>query len=153
MNARQSGPALWLVLASVAILAFLSILWLTPYGMSAGGDSAWYVGAARNAADGRGISRPTGGGEVKPLTHFPPFYPLTLAFLDVLGVDAIVAARWLGTLMFSATVVLVGASIRRGTGSWIGGLVGSLLVLISPIFLGLYLATSDSGKSSIWSRL
>jgi len=122
----------------VAILAFVAVLWLTPYGMSAGGDSAWYVGAARNFADGRGISRPTGGGAVKPLTHFPPFYPLTLASLDVLGLDAIVAARWLGALLFSATVVLVGASIRRATGHRIGGLVGSLLVLISPIFLDVY---------------
>ena len=136
-QASRGRAARW-ALAGLCLLAFLSILWLTPFGMSATGDSASYVGAARNAAEGRGISRPTGGGEVKPLTHFPPLYPLTLAIFEILGMDSVGAARWLAGALFAANVLLIGISIKAATGSNSGALAGSLLVLLSPIMIRLH---------------
>ena len=140
MTARGGRTQLlvWVALIAMSALAFFSILWLTPFGMSATGDSVSYVGAARNVADGRGISRPTGGGAVKPLTHFPPLYPLTLAVFETVGMDSIDAARWLGAALFAANVLLVGISVTAATGSAIGALVGSLFVLLSPIMIRLH---------------
>jgi 4-amino-4-deoxy-L-arabinose transferase-like glycosyltransferase len=140
MTARggRTSVLVWLAIFTMSTCAFLSILWLTPFGMSATGDSASYVGAARNVASGRGISRPTGGGAVKPLTHFPPLYPLTLAVFETLGMDSIDAARWLGASLFAANVLLMGISVKAATGSGLGAVAGSFFILLSPIMIRLH---------------
>jgi hypothetical protein len=111
----------------------------TPWRIGVVDDSVFYLSSAENFLSGEGFSWPIGGDELKPLTHYPPFFPLTLAFLGWLGLDMVSAARILIALLFGANVALIGYAVHRFTESWRAGLTASSLALLSPIMIDAHL--------------
>ena len=128
----------------VAVLAIL-IVWLaTRFGIGVAPDSTVYIEAARNLLSGRGLIALTGGGEFKPLTHYPPLYPALLALLTrvslLLGEFSIeTVARALNSFLFGANVLLVGITIRSyARGSYWLPILGALLTMTAPDIAGIH---------------
>lgn len=73
-------PRLAVILMVLVAAGACTLVWAnTRWGVGLRGDSYAYISGARNLADGLGYSRVSGGGEVKPITHFPPLFSLLLA--------------------------------------------------------------------------
>ncbi len=151
----MTGKLFRVALALIAIMAGGAFLLATPKGLVVTSDSVVYFAAAENLLSGHGLSWVSGDGLVKPMTHFPPLYPLALAGLRAIGIPSTLdAARWLGALLFSAVILLVGLSVYAETLSGWGGIAGAAILVLSPITLSvfsmamsepLYLALSLSG--------
>ena len=101
-------------------------------------DSAFYIEGADNLLAGKGYVRTSGGGEVKPVTHFPPLFSLLLAGVSLTGMELLEAARLLVTLLFEITILLVGLSVYQISRSFIFALLGAFLLATSDVFLGVY---------------
>jgi hypothetical protein len=110
----------------------------TPYGLGLVNDSATYIEGATNLLQGRGYVRVSGGGEIKPITHFPPLFSLLLAGLGLFGLDLLQAARVLATFLFGLDVLLVGLSIYKISRSIVFAAFGAFLLAVSDLHLGVY---------------
>ena len=110
----------------------------TPYGLGLVNDSAFYLEGADNLLAGQGYVRTSGGGEIKPITHFPPLYSLLLAGAGLTGLELLVAARLLALLLFGITIFLLGLSVYQLSRSLIFALLGAFLLATSDVFLGVY---------------
>jgi 4-amino-4-deoxy-L-arabinose transferase-like glycosyltransferase len=119
-----------LLLSAGSMMVFL---WATgPHGIGVRTDSVAYLWGSENLAKGIGLVRLNGLGELKPITHWPPLYPAFLALPQLLGLDNLTSARWLGAFSIGLMVLLFGLSIYRLTqGSpWYTGL-GTLVLVTS----------------------
>lgn len=136
-------------LAILMVLALVGIIlaWATtPWGVRVGYDSYFYLNAAENLLKGFGLSSLSGEGQLVPLTHFPPFYSLILAAISLLSAgDILVAARWAAVLIFGLNLFLFGYLLFRYTSSWLAGLLGSGLFLISPIVMDIIVSAFSEG--------
>jgi hypothetical protein len=117
-----------LLLPAAAGVGLLS--WSTPNGVGLALDSFHYISAARNLIAGYGLGRLTCYG-FKPLTMWPPLYPIVLATFRIGGYDAIRAARAISALGFGATVALAGVLVLAMRGRTLFALMTSGLVLMS----------------------
>jgi len=99
------------------------------------GDSYYYLTASENLAAGRGIGRLSGGGEFKPLTHYPPFFPMAMASLQVLGLDKLESARWVNAISAGVLVLLVVVFVGSyARGPW-PALAAAAILTTSPAML------------------
>ncbi len=119
------------VLLPLALIGVGLVLYLTRGGAGAGGDSAWYVMGAQNLLAGNGFARFSGGGELRPITGFPPFFSLALAGISATGVEPFSAAQLLNTILFGANLLLIGLLIFKASKSRWATVIGVLLVLTS----------------------
>jgi hypothetical protein len=151
---RRSSNKMILSLVILPILACGIVLIHTRLGVGTTGDSVYYLMGAKNLVAGNGLSRTSGGGEIKSITGFPPFYFLTLAAIDLLPGDLLDGIRILNALLFAASIFLVGLLIYRHTNSLPVSLVGQAFiltfqnllefhtwVLTEPVFIFLMLCT------------
>ena len=102
------------------------------YGPGYSSDAVTYLATARNVAAGEGFySHET------LYVKWPPLFPILLAGIERVGIEAMAAARWINALAFGATVVAAGRLVRRAVrpGScWTGW--GALAVaLASPLLV------------------
>jgi hypothetical protein len=112
----------------------------TPLGVGVGYDSMYYLNAAEGVRSDLGLVKVGSGGDVVPLNHFPPLYPLALALVaSILDISAIQAARWLGVLFYALNVGLIGVVVHQSTRSWLAAVVASFFGLISPNLLEVHL--------------
>jgi 4-amino-4-deoxy-L-arabinose transferase-like glycosyltransferase len=159
-----------IAIAVLCIVGVSLILYFTRTSPGVSGDSVWYVMGAENILAGDGYSRTSGGGEIKPIVGFPPFFSMVLAGLGFLGFDLLVGLRWLNALMFGVSAFLVWRLIHQYTGSKWVSLAGAVLFLGSSSLLkyhswvmseGLYIllqltvfslliAYINSGKKILW---
>lgn len=86
-----------------ALSAFWLVLWTTPYGLGVSPDSIAYFSTARNIFEGNGFLQEN----AKPMTHYPPAYPLLLASARCINSDAMQSAIWLHAALFAANVLLI----------------------------------------------
>jgi hypothetical protein len=114
-----------------ALLGIVIMLYQNRNGPAVGGDSVQYIIGARNLLDGNGYSRISGGGEVIPITGFPPFFSSVLAVLGLLGLDLIDGASYLNAFLFGGSLFLAGLLIHRATESVWATTIGSTLFLSS----------------------
>jgi hypothetical protein len=131
----------WIFLLVLVGLSFIGMtaLWRsTPYGLGLVNDSATYVEGASNLMAGKGYVRVSGGGEIKPITHFPPLFSILLAGMGLAGVDLLVGARVLITLLFGVDILLVGLSVYRISHSVGFACLGAILLAVSDLHLGVY---------------
>ncbi len=123
-----------LSLTGILVLAFA-----TKWGAGISPDSATYIGAARSLLEGKGLNIPFGSAEAKPITHYPPLYPLLLSAIGILGPDPQIGARWLNILLFGANILIAGLIINRyALGSILVSLLGSFLILSSVDMLAIH---------------
>ena len=95
------------------------------------GDNASYIQLARTLSDGHGYSNVSPSG-FTPASHFPPGYPVFLAFFVSLGLDNLIFFKVLnGILLFASLIALFGLS-RRLSGHTTVALTAMLLACFSP---------------------
>lgn len=131
----------WIFLIVLVGLSFIGMtaLWRsTPYGLGLVNDSATYVEGATNLLAGKGYVRISGGGEIKPITHFPPLFSILLAGMGFAGMDLLMGARVLITLLFGVDILLVGLSVYRISHSAGFACLGAILLAVSDLHLGVY---------------
>ena len=116
------------VLGVLAIAAVGLMLGSTRSGPEVNDDSILYVAAARNLLDGRGFSWLSGGGEVRPITGFPPAYSVLIAAVGLTGMDLFEGARIINAALFGLSAFLAGLLILQGTNSGPAALLGALLI-------------------------
>lgn len=123
---------LWLALSLLlSCLGIALILHYTRLIPGVGGDSVQYVMGAESLLEGKGYARLSGGGEIRPITGFPPLYSLVLAGIGWMSVDPFEGARLLNAALFGGSIFLTGLLIFRHTASLVASLIGSALVLTS----------------------
>jgi hypothetical protein len=126
------------VLAAVSLVGMLALWRSTPYGLGLVNDSATYVEGATSILAGKGYVRVSGGGELKPITHFPPLFSILLAGLGLLGMDFLQGARVLITILFGVDILLVGLSVYKISQSMVFAYLGALLLAVSDLHLGVF---------------
>lgn len=131
--------ALALGLVLLALLGVAAVAWASPYGIGVGYDSMFYLTSAESLSGGQGLRWAGGGGELRPLTHYPPLYPVLLAGVVMLGLDVLTAARWSSAILLGLNVVAAGIVTTRLAGSHLAGLAAGALLLVSPILLDVHL--------------
>jgi 4-amino-4-deoxy-L-arabinose transferase-like glycosyltransferase len=123
-------------IAILALMGMVTILALTRWGPGLLDlDSFNYVSAARNLAAGKGLQIFSNSTLLVPMTHYPPLFPLLLAFFELLGIDAIIAARWLNAFLFGINLVIFVALSAKVLKSRILSLVSGFLFLLSVSLL------------------
>ena len=138
MPPERAKRLFYLILTLLALLGMLTLWLSTPYGLGLVNDSAFYIEGADNLLQGNGYVRTSGGGEIKPITHFPPLFSLLLAGVGLSGLELLVAARLLITLLFGLTILLTGLSVYQLSRSLLFALFGAFLLATSDVFLGVY---------------
>jgi 4-amino-4-deoxy-L-arabinose transferase-like glycosyltransferase len=127
-------PAILILILFLLVAGSMYVfLWAThPHGIGVRSDSVAYLWSSENLVKGIGMGRLNGLGEFRPMTHWPPLYPLLLALPQWFGLSSLSGARLLGTIGIGLMVLLVGMSISRLTqGSpWYTGL-GTLVLVTS----------------------
>jgi hypothetical protein len=102
-------PPTLLAIILLSLAGSLAIYISTSWGPWAYSDSTEYIVSARNLLAGHGLGYSAPSGNFKPLTLHPPFYPLVLSGMGLIGFDLIEAARWLNIFLFGATIFLSGS--------------------------------------------
>ncbi len=108
-------------------------------------DSLIFIDTAQNIIAGNGITAYVDGTQ-KPLTHFPPLYPLTLAAGGVIsGKDPFVVARWVNIGTFALLLGYIARVVWYITNRtcWLSILVVGILILAPHILFIHTLAMSE----------
>jgi len=128
----------YLPLFILVFIAMTIVGWITRNGPGMSGDSVWYQMGAENILAGNGYMRFSGGGELRPITHFPPFYSLFLAGLGLIGPDLISIARWLNIVLLGLNIIFTWMIIRNASGSWILADLGAAFLVVNLATLKYY---------------
>jgi 4-amino-4-deoxy-L-arabinose transferase-like glycosyltransferase len=131
---RRAAPVLLLIgMAAIIFLAARDFLWATSSnGIGVRTDSVAYLWGAENMADGIGMGRLDGLGQFRPMTHWPPFYPLVLTGFELAGMPAVEGARWLGAATVVLLLLLSAITVLRMTRSIWFALGAGLLIYFMP---------------------
>jgi 4-amino-4-deoxy-L-arabinose transferase-like glycosyltransferase len=121
----------WFLLVLLAGAGVALMIAVTPHGIGLVNDSVGYVAGARNMLGGLGYSRLTGDGSPRPITNYPPLFPIVLATMGITGLDAVPAALYLNIFLMGINVFLMGVTVRKVTRSTILSLLGAVMFLIS----------------------
>jgi len=120
------------VIVLLSLIGSLAIAFSTRWGPWAYSDSTEYIVSARTfLSEGRlGFYAPSG--TFKSLTLHPPLYSLILSAFGLIGIDLLIAARWLNVFLFGGTIFMTGAlTWRLFRSSWMAILL-SLTLLTLP---------------------
>lgn len=118
----------WILIA-LAVLGLMHILIRTStYGAVLGGDGVGYVSIAENLIAGEGLQDFRG---VK-LLPWPPFFPLLLAALGLVGIEPLQAGRLVNAAAFGLIILLSGLYLRRTLMSPLFT-VGTALVVMTSV--------------------
>ena len=104
---RKTAYALVLILFTATGAWLLKIS--TPHGLGLTDDAISYVAASRALLAGQGFTRIWLATGLEPITHWPPFYPFSLATISaLLKMDPYRSARVLNVLIFGANAGILG---------------------------------------------
>jgi 4-amino-4-deoxy-L-arabinose transferase-like glycosyltransferase len=111
----------------------MAALWLaTPWGIGIYTDSLVYIGAARNILAGDGYRFLNDIGQLSPVIHYPPGYPLLIAaFAWTGGIDALDAARGVSIFFCAANALLAAYIAYRATLSDGAMVLSAFLALVA----------------------
>lgn len=129
------GPAHSGLLLCLALTGLALNLGATRFGPGMTSDSMSYLAAADTWLMGLGLGRLSGPDGFKPLTHFPPLFPLLIAGGRVLGATGIQAARWINALFHGGIVLLGGLTVGHLSASALASLFAGGILLLSPVLL------------------
>ncbi len=122
--------AFFLTLGLLALGGMSLILYATPEGLALYDDSIAYIAGARSILSGNGY-REAWLASNQPVTHFPPVFPITLAFIGISGMDPLRAVWFLNAFLFGANIFLCGVIGWRMTQSQLAGAALALLVFVN----------------------
>jgi hypothetical protein len=134
----RSRLLLWAAWAVVGILLTIGAGFMLSYGMNnhpwAYSDSVEYIVTARHLLAGSGLTMPAPDGHLMSLSLHPPFYPLTLAGLFLLGGNTFTSIAWLNIILFAGAVLILFAGLLWTTRSfWYAASVALLFPLIPAV--------------------
>lgn len=135
------------------IIAAIALLRSTPYGLGLVNDSVSYVNGAQNLMAGNGYTRTSGGGELKPITHFPPLFSISLAVFSAGELDIIPGARAFITVLYGLDVILLGLLVYQISRSMFFSLLAALILAFSDTFLKLYIFLMSEPLYLTWVLL
>ena len=127
-----------LVIIGSALLGVAAVTLSTNHGPGIGGDATIYIFSAKNLLAGNGLGLIEPGGGFRLIPYFPPFYSLVLAFFGLVGLNLVLAAKWLNILLFGCLVLLLGFEMLRSSKSTFYTAVICLLVALSPLLIPVY---------------
>ncbi|MBT3321050.1 MAG: phospholipid carrier-dependent glycosyltransferase [Anaerolineae bacterium] len=134
---RKAAYALVLGLLTVSGAWLLAIS--TPHGLGLTDDAISYIASSRALLAGDGFTRIWLATGLKPITHWPPFYPFSLAFIStILKTDPYRSARVLNILVFGANAGVLALFGYKMTKSQFMGVLLSILFLSNTAFLRLH---------------
>ena len=117
-----------LLVAAMAALGVAHILVRTSvYGPAITPDSVHYLSAAESIAAGMGLKVFDDGFFV----DYPPFFPMLLAFIDILGIEPRESVRWVNAAVFGLIILTSGLWLLRTLASRTLALAASALILVS----------------------
>lgn len=96
------------------------------------GDNAAYIKLAELMAEGHGYSTVNTSGEYVPASHFPPGYPVVLAFFMVLGINSIMFFKILNGAFLLASLLMLWYMAWKLTGNKPLASCSVLLAVFSP---------------------
>ena len=135
MKKNYTTYVIYFFLASIGgYLVFYAMKW-GPWAFS---DSSAYVGAARNIASGKGLVILQSTGKVKPLTEFPPFFPMVLSIFGGNKLDYISTIRWCNIFLFSSSIFLFSQTIYTATRKHFLSIIATLIFISSPQIVTTY---------------
>ncbi len=125
MKRIQKQTLHFLFLGIMSILGVVLLLYQTRFGLGTTGDSVHYLMGAQNLLNGNGYSRWSGGGEIRPITMFPPAYSTALAGIGWMNLPIFDTARILNILLFGVNIFLVGFLVYSYTRSIWPSVIGA----------------------------
>jgi 4-amino-4-deoxy-L-arabinose transferase-like glycosyltransferase len=138
-NLKQKRVVLWFGLGLGLILAFgLHDFCTRNWGVGVSHDSIFYLSSASSFLEGEGFKWVGGGGIAKPLTHFPPLYPLSLAISSIFTGDVNLGANWVASLFFAVNALVVFWLVYLGTKSYKTSSLAMLFFIFSPMILDVH---------------
>jgi hypothetical protein len=100
---------LFLLLAVLAMAGFVAVWIATRWGIGITPDSIAYISGARSLIAETGYRMPDG----EIITHYPPFFSILAAMIATSGLDVLVSARVLNSLLFSVNIAFVGILLYK----------------------------------------
>lgn len=76
--------------------------------------------------------------QVTTLAYDAPLYPWLLSLVAMIGVDVVTSAKLIGLVLVMANTALVWRLLMRATGSPSSAIIGTGLVVLSPVFVTLH---------------
>ena len=126
--ARFRPAPFTLLIALLAGLGTAHILVRTAtYGAAVGTDSTIFLSTAMNFLAGEGWRDFTG----RPLVTWPPLFSLLLAACGWVGIEPLVAGRWINATAFGLTILAAGCWLRSHLRSQWLALTASVVILAS----------------------
>ena len=101
-----------------------------PYGIALHGDAITFLSTAVNFLAGEGWRNLMG----RPLTGWPPLFPLLLAAFGWVGIDPLAAVRWVHATAFGLTILVAGGWLRAHLrAQWLGLAATLILAAALPL--------------------
>ena len=144
-KSNKAGNIIFGILFAL-LIAFSIYLFIfcTPDGLGLVSDSVNYINGGRSIAAGNGYYRQSGGGELKPITNFPPLYSICLAVPFLFNMDWQLAVWWVGLVFFTLNTVLIVRLVWLASGSrWAGLLGGAMMLAMRPYLYYQFYAMSE----------
>ena len=107
----------------------------TKWGIGISPDSVTYLKVSDNFLNGIGLYLSPD----KPMTHYPPLYPMVLTIGGLLGATLLDWAKYLHIIFYSANITLIWLIIFKDTrSSVIAALLGSVVALSSALMIHIH---------------
>ena len=123
---RRNLPALLVVVMAVLGTAHILVRTWT-YGAAITPDAIHYLSAAESIAAGTGLKV----FDDVFFVFYPPFFPMLLAFIDILGIEPRESVRWVNAAIFGLIVLTSGFWLLRTLASRTLALAATALILVS----------------------
>jgi hypothetical protein len=139
-------PAPLTLLFAIALTGSAAVLFATStFGIGISAESETYISAARNFAEGRGLSVASSNGSLAPLTQHAPLYAALLGWCGRFGADIVATARWWSAISVGVLAMLAGLTAGvLSKRTWMTPLTAAM-TLCSVAILNLHLtALSES---------
>jgi 4-amino-4-deoxy-L-arabinose transferase-like glycosyltransferase len=130
-SAKLQFNYFYLLLIILLLAATGQILFVMKLGIGLSPDSITYITVAKRIASGHGVTLASG----EPLTHYPPLYPLALAFTGFLSTEFLYGAKLFHALLYCANICAVFLLIYRDTRTWFPSILGMLLTMSSAVMM------------------
>ena len=136
MKIGKMVPAsLLLALVGISCLLFVN----SPWGVGVTHDSIFYLSSAENLVKHSGLQWAGSDGSLHPLTHFPPLYPLVIAFIMGFGASAARAATWFAAILLGLNIFTSGCLVYHFSRSKVLSVLAALTLAASVGFVDLHL--------------
>jgi hypothetical protein len=131
----------YLILAAILLLSVAGAviaIYTTANGPWGYSDPMVYISTARSLDRGQGLVYYEADAAFRPITIEPPFYSLVLSVIGLFGVNLVVAARWLNSMAFVASIFIAGWIFYRYSRAPALGIVASALMCAFPYMVWMF---------------